>query len=324
MPPKLQRSNFFFTINPNKRITNDDNSNNQKIEDEKLRLQQIFDKLIGSYEAVKNYLIFLDDKKQETKKDFSKIKTVKIDRQVEYGHENQCCHLHALICFSHYTKLLLDYKKINADFCKELGLDSIHIYTRIFDDQRSAIEDYINKTKIVRNRKIRSYFAEKLGEPESINEPVQDVVNPQPVHSDIHHPRPQPEHVHPQPIHSNVHQHDNPKPPQRVVNNPKPVQAKRSPKSIQLKKAPVERFDKPKQQVSHFQRINNQPQREINIRLSPNIASHPLYRNRFSSSQINNPTQKNNNENILLGNRGGNTSSMHPYLRYRRNIQGNM
>lgn len=139
--PRRSNSNFFVTINPNKKFPIGD----PKATEEMKRLEEVFDSFFFDPERALSYVEYLiPDNKQ--------IVSYKIQRKVEHGEISLSPHLHAVISFSHYTKIHLAYSKLKEDLEEALGGGPIHFYSHVFRDAAANIEDYINKRSVMVRR----------------------------------------------------------------------------------------------------------------------------------------------------------------------------
>jgi hypothetical protein len=74
------------------------------------------------------------------------IKDITIDYVIERGTKKKQIHAHALIKFTHFTRLQLNYKKMKEKVQSELGLKNIYLNNRLIRNSGSDnIVEYLNK-----------------------------------------------------------------------------------------------------------------------------------------------------------------------------------
>ena len=74
------------------------------------------------------------------------IKDITIDYIIERGTKKGQIHAHALVKFTHFTKLQLNYKKMKEKVQNELGLKNIYLNNRLIRNSGSEnIVEYLNK-----------------------------------------------------------------------------------------------------------------------------------------------------------------------------------
>ena len=133
--PKPKASCFLLTINTNQQYK----ENDQHLEDD----IEVFDNTIQSIlNNIGSYV-----KLPETDKwDDDKIKDVDIDYVIERGLKKGQIHIHIMIKIKHFTKVLLDYGKIKAKICGDLGLENIYMLNKLIRNSGSDnIIEYLNK-----------------------------------------------------------------------------------------------------------------------------------------------------------------------------------
>ena len=128
-------SNFLLTINTNQQYS---------LQDEHLKNDiDIFENVI------KNVLNNVDkyvNLPKEDKWDDDTIKDITIDYIIERGTKKGQIHAHALVKFTHFTKLQLNYKKMKEKVQNELGLKNIYLNNRLIRNSGSEnIVEYLNK-----------------------------------------------------------------------------------------------------------------------------------------------------------------------------------
>lgn len=133
-------SNFFITVNTNKRFNPETLATNKEYLDLEQRLVEAF-KILRSQENIWDYVTFKDHPRDEA---INLTKSVTSMGRTEVGFEKKCLHIHGLIRFFHKTKLLLDIPKINKFFNQQLGI-SCYVNVRGSRDNTVDIENYINK-----------------------------------------------------------------------------------------------------------------------------------------------------------------------------------
>jgi len=160
---RLRHSNFFITINPNQRFTDE---NDEKFKEFKKKFENVINNIFTWKNLLNNYLIIKDDNFNEERD----IRSYKIVYSIELGAQCNCLHAHLIIAIDHYTKLQLDFNQIRETFIKELNLSNIHLYTRIFTDVFKSIQDYINKTKNSLEKIDKSLTGDYYSETKTIEE----------------------------------------------------------------------------------------------------------------------------------------------------------
>lgn len=135
---KLRHSNFFVTINPNKRFeTGFEKELKPYVNKFKGALHEVFDETnIEKYITIKEGDDFEKD-----------LKEISIEVKVERGSSNKTIHAHALVKVAHYSNVKMDYGLMKSTIIDELDVDNIHLYSRVFQDSSASLQEYINKNK---------------------------------------------------------------------------------------------------------------------------------------------------------------------------------
>lgn len=108
----------------------------------RIRATELKDALDSIFQDLFSYVNCLDN---ELTRD--KLKSVEVQSRVERGSHKGNLHAHVLISIAHYTKLQMNYSKIRAKLCTDLGLTSIHMYNRVYFDAKATLEHYIHKNQ---------------------------------------------------------------------------------------------------------------------------------------------------------------------------------
>ena len=128
-------SNFLLTINTNQQYKDNDKHLENDI--------QIFENTIKDVlNNVDKYVNLATGDKW----DDDTIKNIDIDYIIERGTKKGQIHCHALIKFTHFTKLQLNYKKMKEKVQNELGLKNIYLNNRLIRNSGADnILEYLNK-----------------------------------------------------------------------------------------------------------------------------------------------------------------------------------
>jgi hypothetical protein len=133
--PRPKASNFLLTINTNQQYKDGDNNLENDIEVFDATIQQILNH-IDDYVRLPEGDAWSDDK----------IRDVNIDYVIEKGHKRGQIHAHIMIKIKHFSKVLLNYEKIKAKICGDLGLDNVYMLNKLIRNSGSDnIIDYLDK-----------------------------------------------------------------------------------------------------------------------------------------------------------------------------------
>jgi hypothetical protein len=133
--PKPKSSNFLLTINTNQQYKEGDAHLEDDIEIFDATIQSILNN-IGDYIRLPEGDVWDDDK----------IKDVSIDYVIEKGHKKGQLHSHIMIKIKHFSKVLLDYGKIKAKICGDLGLNEVYMLNKLIRNSGSDnIIQYLEK-----------------------------------------------------------------------------------------------------------------------------------------------------------------------------------
>jgi len=128
-------SNFLLTINTNQQYKENDEHLKNDIEIYENVIKNVLNN-IDKYVKLSEGHHWNDDI----------IKNVDIDYIVERGTKKGQIHCHALVKFTHFTKLQLNYKKMKEKVQSELGLKNIYLNNRLIRNSGSEnIVEYLNK-----------------------------------------------------------------------------------------------------------------------------------------------------------------------------------
>lgn len=139
--PKLRYTNFFFTINTNKRF--------DKYSKEYQHYEPLFIDIINKIlneKTLKHFVIFLKDGKWTSEY----VNPGKIQIGVEIGDTSNCLHLHGLIKIGHRSNIRIDKDKLYTLFKQEINKlfnDTKDIYfdSKYFYSNSDNLEGYVAK-----------------------------------------------------------------------------------------------------------------------------------------------------------------------------------
>ena len=109
-------SNFLLTINTNQQYKD----NEKHLENDIQIFETVIQNVLNNVDKYVNL-------PKEDKWDDDTIKDINIDYIIERGTKKGQIHCHALIKFTHFTKLQLNYKKMKEKVQNELGLKNIYL-----------------------------------------------------------------------------------------------------------------------------------------------------------------------------------------------------
>ena len=134
MKSRNRRSNFFLTINTNKKF----NPHSEEFEefDQKFR-----DSLNDMYNNIQDYIKI--NKEGDTFDD--NVLDVDIKSPTEIGPKNESAHSHIMLKFTHNTLLGLDYTKIKEKIAKDLNLTGVYLSNKVYNSADANLNDYIEK-----------------------------------------------------------------------------------------------------------------------------------------------------------------------------------
>lgn len=128
-------SNFLLTINTNQQYK----SNDEHLKNDIEIYENVIKNLLNNIDKYVN-LAPGDNWDDDT------IKDIDIDYIIERGTKKGQIHAHALVKFTHFTKLQLNYKKMKEKVQSELGLKNIYLNNRLIRNSGSQnIIEYLNK-----------------------------------------------------------------------------------------------------------------------------------------------------------------------------------
>lgn len=127
---KTKKSNWFVTINTNKRYADDD----PDLENDEAVLEEI---IVGVLENIGEYMtVQVADHKWATEH----IHNVVTDYVIERGQKTKMLHAHILIKVDHTSNIKFQYGKIKEHIMNELGLDNIYCDAKLV---RPTSDDFI-------------------------------------------------------------------------------------------------------------------------------------------------------------------------------------
>jgi hypothetical protein len=133
--PRPKGSNFLLTINTNQQYKEGDPHLENDVEIFDSTIQSILNN-IGDYIRLPEGDAWDDDK----------IKDVNIDYVIERGHKKGQLHCHIMIRIKHFSKVLLNYEKIKAKICGDLGLNEVYMLNKLIRGSGSDnVVDYLDK-----------------------------------------------------------------------------------------------------------------------------------------------------------------------------------
>ena len=135
---QLRKSNFYITINTNKRF----NPHSLEVKEFKKKFKKCCDELLGPSKIPELFKI------KEEGKQFNRenIKGIKITKVIEIGGTTHCVHLHAIIQVSHYVNIHLNYEEIIKFVKEKMNLPNIYFNNRVWRDNGQNLEEYLKKT----------------------------------------------------------------------------------------------------------------------------------------------------------------------------------
>lgn len=146
--PRRKYSNWFLTINPNKR------KSSFKTREEYVEFKNKFKEAVKDlHQKIYPRFILLQSAKipdkfkdeWEPKKLEDRIEDIKIDVSFEIGGNNSCLHCHSLVKISHrLLKVRLNYLGLQQYIEHMLGY-KIHFYKKLYRDASQTLQDYILK-----------------------------------------------------------------------------------------------------------------------------------------------------------------------------------
>ena len=135
-PDRIRTTSFFVSLNTNnayKAGVNDENVENDTIVFEGV-MQDVLN-------HIDQYLLI-----PENHWDDKYIVSTDAQYVIELGTKKHNLHFHGLLTFKHRTSLKLDFKKIKAKVCEELGLKNLHLDVKIVRGNNTEnILQYIDK-----------------------------------------------------------------------------------------------------------------------------------------------------------------------------------
>ena len=134
---QLRHSNYFITINTNKRFTGHEPHFNRRTREFEKAITDTFADEVG------DIVVFKEGGPAD-------IKSINLEYGIELGDELGCLHVHLTLKISHYAKLKLDYAAIRAKMLEKLPFlegKPVHMSNRLYRDAGGTLRDYMNKNK---------------------------------------------------------------------------------------------------------------------------------------------------------------------------------
>ena len=132
---RLKHSNFYITINTNKRFQEAQEGLREFVTRFKATLAGIFDNIV-------NYIVINE---QGVEWDTKYICGVNNEYTIERGGKNETIHCHALVRITHRTSVSLDYKKLRTKVQEDMDLPSIHLHIKLYRSAHDALQNYLHK-----------------------------------------------------------------------------------------------------------------------------------------------------------------------------------
>lgn len=136
---QLRHSNFFITINTNKRFTGNEEDYEEFIEKFKNSIDNQFtnDNIVN--------LIKVQNEEHELSEKY--IKNIDIQSAIELGPATGTVHSHILVKIAHYTNVRLEYQHFKETIMKDMGLKNIFMNIKLYRNAGDRLETYLNKNK---------------------------------------------------------------------------------------------------------------------------------------------------------------------------------
>jgi hypothetical protein len=139
-PKKLRHSNWFITVNTNKRMVDPDDP---EMMDIVLKLKQALEKFMQT-SVLGGMLKFTWEGTGWTQQFVKKVHP--INPSIEVGHVHGCIHAHFRLSIDHWCNIQLDLKKVPAFFKEELGKGTWISIKRYTSDK--DVDEYIKKDNL--------------------------------------------------------------------------------------------------------------------------------------------------------------------------------
>jgi uncharacterized protein YwqG len=129
-----RRSNFFLTLNTNKKFN--PHSEEYQVFNNKFKqsLNEIYDD-IGNYLKIKEAGATYDEN----------VIVVDIESGTEIGPKTGSAHSHTIISVKHNTLVQLDYEKMKEKIKRDLGLSNMYVNNKLFYNASQTLLDYVSK-----------------------------------------------------------------------------------------------------------------------------------------------------------------------------------
>jgi hypothetical protein len=148
---KKTHSNFFLTINSQKRLNSLDEPSSRETKE---KFSEAVDDFFNN--KIMDFIVFDHSKSADeyypksTDREELKSRLILGDCKVEYvieiGPQTSCLHSHGLVALAKRgVNTKLDYKKIKEYFDQKLGYP-VHFNSRVYTDSKANLQSYIEKT----------------------------------------------------------------------------------------------------------------------------------------------------------------------------------
>lgn len=136
---QLRHSNFFITINTNKRYTGNEEDYEEFIEKFKNSIDNQFtnDNIVN--------LIKVQNEEHELSEKY--IKNIDIQSAIELGPTTGTIHSHILVKIAHYTNVRLEYQYFKEQIMKDMGLKNIFMNVKLYRNANDTLERYLFKNQ---------------------------------------------------------------------------------------------------------------------------------------------------------------------------------
>ena len=137
-PDRIRTSAFFLSVNTNQPYK--PNKNDENLQNDSEVFESVMTDVLNH---IDQYIIIPEGDWND-----DKIVSTDVEYVIEVGTQKNMLHFHGLIKFRHKTAIKLDYKKIKAKICTDLGLKNIHLDNKIVKaNNEDNIIAYIDKYK---------------------------------------------------------------------------------------------------------------------------------------------------------------------------------
>jgi hypothetical protein len=135
---QIKHSNFFITINLNKRFATANDALNSQL------YKTLQNNINECWKNIKDYIIIKDTDPNATVTP-KYIKKINGEGSVEVGEKFIQLHAHLLIKVDHYTMIHFNYQKLKSEILRDTNLKNIYVYCKLYKDVNKRLQDYIYK-----------------------------------------------------------------------------------------------------------------------------------------------------------------------------------